>query len=617
MKFLGRHKLSRQIFIYSVIISVLPLLLTAAASYNIFSRSSQAGIRDKLIAISDGKDALLDELLSSISAFIVERASGPTPVAAFEKLSTAFKVSGIESQDYKLLDSFYKKAFQKYLDVNDYIYDMLFISNEGDIIFSLKHERDFGANINDPLLKGTILTGLINSVKISLSPAFSDFDFYPLSDKPALFVATPVFGKDRLLGEMAFRIKPEALNNFAQNYIGLGKTGEILLAKGSGGEVIYTTPFRFKRDAALAHKIKIGSSAAMGMQRAVMGMTGIGLVQDYRGETVIARWQYVPQLRWGMIVKEDKYEAFGPIYQLRNVYIMISFLLIGLLLWAAFVISRRIADPIETIHEGLRIIGGGNLDHKLEISRDDEIGELSRMFNLMAKDLKESRERLVWSERLAALGKLAGFVSHELRNPLGVMKNILYYFNMLELGKDNAEVKENLDMLSAEIEKSDRIIGDLLEFSRIKKPIFHPGNINMIINEILNRLTNYPNIEVVKEFERDMPDIDIDALHIHQVFYNLAKNGMEAMGGGGTLTIRTALEGDFIEVSFSDTGIGIPSENLGKIFEPLFSTKVKGTGLGLAICNMLVSGHGGSIEVKSEMGKGTTFTVRLPVKRTI
>jgi two-component system NtrC family sensor kinase len=235
--------------------------------------------------------------------------------------------------------------------------------------------------------------------------------------------------------------------------------------------------------------------------------------------------------------------------------------------------------------------------------------------NKQSTKLRGAQDALVRSERLSAIGQLASSVAHELRNPLGVMKNVVYYFNMLELGKDNDEVKENLDILATEIENSNKIISDLLEFARIKEPTLRPENINIIIKEVLNRLEKSPTIEVLTELGDTLPDVEVDALQIQQVFYNIAKNALETMDKGGALKIKTNLKGDFIETLFVDTGSGISKENLVKIFNPFFSTKVKGTGLGLSVCQSLVEGHGGKIEVKSEVGKGTTFTVKLPVKR--
>jgi signal transduction histidine kinase len=237
--------------------------------------------------------------------------------------------------------------------------------------------------------------------------------------------------------------------------------------------------------------------------------------------------------------------------------------------------------------------------------------------NRQAKELKDAQEKIVRSEKLAAIGQLASSVAHEIRNPLGVIKNAVYYFNMLGLGKDNPEIKENLAIISQEIEISDRIISDLLEFSRVKKPDLRPENINMIIEEILRRLKAKisPGIEIATELSGNLPEVEVDALQIQQIFSNVALNALQAMEKGGKLTIISREQNGFVEIAFKDTGCGIPKENLAKIFEPLFSTKAKGTGLGLSVCRSLVEGHNGKIEVESEAGKGTTFRVKLPIKR--
>ena len=248
--------------------------------------------------------------------------------------------------------------------------------------------------------------------------------------------------------------------------------------------------------------------------------------------------------------------------------------------------------------------------------------------NRQAKELREAQDAIIRSEKLAAIGQLASSVAHELRNPLGVIKNALYYFEMLELGKDNADIKENMDIMSKEIENSNKIISDLLEFSRIKKPSLHSENINIIVKEILNRIEKRPDIEIITELEDTLPNIKVDALQIQQVFYNIATNAVQSMNKGGRLMITTALitankkladigvsKSAEISVSFKDTGSGISKENLDKIFSPLFSTRPKGTGLGLSVCASLIEGHAGTIEVQSEVEKGTTFVVKLPINK--
>ena len=230
------------------------------------------------------------------------------------------------------------------------------------------------------------------------------------------------------------------------------------------------------------------------------------------------------------------------------------------------------------------------------------------------RELRDAQEKMLRSEKLVAIGQLASSVAHELRNPLGVMKNVVYYLRMLEPVTTRPEIMENLDTISEEIESSNKIISDLLEFSRIKKPTVNPVNINTIVKETISRLVPAPRVEILTEFDETLDEIGADALQIQQIFINLASNALQAMEQGGKLMIRTKKAGDFIEVSFEDTGSGISEANMARIFEPLFSTKINGTGLGLSICYSLVEGHGGKIDVLSEVGRGSVFTVRLPVR---
>ena len=226
------------------------------------------------------------------------------------------------------------------------------------------------------------------------------------------------------------------------------------------------------------------------------------------------------------------------------------------------------------------------------------------------------QDKLVRTEKLAIVGQLASSVAHELRNTLGVIKNAIYYLNMLELGKDNHDIKENMEIISAEIENSDKVISDLLEFSRIKLPTLRSEEINLIIRETLSRVKAPADIEVVTKLGENLPQIQVDALQIQQVFYNLVANAIQAMEKGGTLTVSSCVTHDeTIAIAFKDTGYGIPKENLQKIFEALFSTKAKGTGLGLSVVASLVESHGGKIEVESEIGKGSTFMVKLPIRQ--
>ncbi len=228
---------------------------------------------------------------------------------------------------------------------------------------------------------------------------------------------------------------------------------------------------------------------------------------------------------------------------------------------------------------------------------------------------KEMEKKVLASEKLATIGQLGSSVAHELRNPLAVIKNTVYYLNMLESVKHDLEIAENLKLISGEVEKSSKIINDLLEFSRVKPPTLRPEEINSIIREVLSGIKFPATIKLVTELSDDLPRMQVDQLQMQQVFFNLASNAVQAMEKGGTLTVSSKITPNkTVAVVFKDTGCGIPPENMSKILDPLFTTKVKGTGLGLTIVSWLVEGHLGELEIESQADQGSVFTVKLPIK---
>jgi signal transduction histidine kinase len=228
------------------------------------------------------------------------------------------------------------------------------------------------------------------------------------------------------------------------------------------------------------------------------------------------------------------------------------------------------------------------------------------------RQLKETLEKLYRAEKLAAIGKLAGAIGHELRNPLGVIKNSAYFLNLKLQPSADDKIKKHLEIIEKEVGASTLIIEDILSFARIKMPEQKPVEIAPLIRESVESLPAPEGITVDIRPAEGLPRAFIDRAQIGQVFTNLIKNAYQAMPQGGRLTISTSLKGNFLEVAFADTGVGIPPENLPKLFEPLFTTKEKGTGFGLAIVASIVEGHKGKVEVESKIGEGTTFKILLP-----
>jgi len=327
----------------------------------------------------------------------------------------------------------------------------------------------------------------------------------------------------------------------------------------------------------------------------------------------------------------------------------------------ALFLGRRISLPIVKLAHYAKKIGQGDFETKINVSSKDEIGILADSFNKMAlnlqqtmtsrdllvkeiiqrkrveeelkkyaaaleearsyleqkveertKELKEAHEALVRKEKLAVLGQWSSSIGHELRNPLGVIKNVCYFLKIKLKDFEDEAVKDNVRIMNQEINTAGKIISDILDFARIKPPARRGVDINQLITETVSRAVIPENITVSTDFAVDMTPVSIDPVQIGQIFLNLINNAVQAMKEGGTLKISTQIKDETIEVIFADDGCGIPESNLEKIFEPLFTTKAKGIGVGLALTRSLVEGHGGSIEVESEEGQGSTFTVRLP-----
>ncbi|MDY7032778.1 MAG: PAS domain S-box protein [Thermodesulfobacteriota bacterium] len=237
----------------------------------------------------------------------------------------------------------------------------------------------------------------------------------------------------------------------------------------------------------------------------------------------------------------------------------------------------------------------------------------------MERNLQDAQIQLLQSEKMSSLGKLAAGVAHEINNPLG---GILIYSNLLMEEMEEGDPKrEDLGRISEEATRCKEIVKSLLEFARQTGPKMEPIDINRAIDEGLFFLENqatFHNIHIKKHLDHAIPLIQGNSSQLKQVFMNMMVNAAEAMEGRGTLTVKTALlsKNGSVMIEFSDNGKGIPPEHVSKIFDPFFTTKEvgKGTGLGLSLSYGVIEQHKGKIDVKSKVGKGTSFTIELPVQ---
>ncbi len=339
---------------------------------------------------------------------------------------------------------------------------------------------------------------------------------------------------------------------------------------------------------------------------------------------------------------EDFEKERAKIYKRMMISGAISVVVLSLLL--TLLLTRMVNRPINRLLAATKTAAHGNLNQTVSIHSHDELGELSESFNNMISELKRSRDaieewtqtlehrveertrelqqvqdQLIRAGKMAALGELAAGVAHEINNPLtGVLT-----FSSLMLKKidENHPWKKDLENIVQQTTRCRNIVKGLLNFARQRKPDKKEWDIHSLIDRTITLVENqarFQNIKIVKEFERGMPNLYVDGDQIQQVFMNIIINAADAMASnGGTLTIRTNLKDGMAEISFIDTGCGMSKEHLSKLFAPFFTTKEigKGTGLGLAISYGIIQSHNGEIEVESEVGKGSTFRIKLPIEK--
>ena len=328
-------------------------------------------------------------------------------------------------------------------------------------------------------------------------------------------------------------------------------------------------------------------------------------------------------------------------------YMLLALLAISALSWVF--VWRLVGRPLRHLKAGTTELFHGNLGYQLKVASDDEIGELAASFNNMSvqlraaneeivawaktledrvdrktRELKRAHEHVLHVEKMATIGKMAAVVAHEINNPLA---GILTYAKLVRrwiergdaTGSKKNDAEQSLDLIATESRRCGELVRNLLTFSRSSPTNVVSSDVNGVVDRAV-RLVKHQlqlnGIELHRELASDLPKLQCDSGQIEQVTLALVMNAIDAMPRGGNLWVKTSLtNAGEVAIEVRDDGCGIPAEILPRLFEPFLTTKEsgKGVGLGLAVSQNIVEGHGGRIEVQSELGKGTTFTVTLPL----
>ncbi len=381
--------------------------------------------------------------------------------------------------------------------------------------------------------------------------------------------------------------------------------------------------------------------------------TGGGEIPLATGERVLGAFAEVSDLGWVVYIQRSVSEAYKASDEMLNRTWRMMLIVTVFVLFLGYAVSLVITQPIQSLREAAIRLGEGDFDYLPDLHMpNDEIGELAHTFMQMSESLKiktvelmtakddqerlnrslenrvEARTRelrsaqdeLIKKERLAAIGQMASVVGHEIRNPLAVINNSIYFIKSKAAAAAAAsaiptepKIAKHISIIESEIRQANSIIDEILGFARTRELNPKPTHLNSYIEDLMMSFPFPPHIETVRLLAPENPTVNIDTDEMSQALRNLIKNGIEVMPEPGKIFVRTEIAGDMVRIDVEDAGPGIPKETLEKIFAPFFTTKARGTGLGLAVVKKIVDRHKGRVEVVSVLGKGTCFRLFIPL----
>ena len=295
-------------------------------------------------------------------------------------------------------------------------------------------------------------------------------------------------------------------------------------------------------------------------------------------------------------------------------FLLLSALVVLATVGIAVRLSKRLTQPIGELVKGTQEVGRGNLDYRVAAQNGDEIGELVRHFNRMAGELKDFQEKTIYLEKMAAWQEIARRLAHEIKNPLTPIQLTIQEMVDQYDGSDGDYqqlLQECHTIINEEIENLRRLVREFSDFGRMPALQLSDAHLPPVIEDVRKL---YPHREIELKIENDIPPLKFDEDRVRRVLINLIENAIQADSSGQPIIISARNSGNFVEINVRDRGGGIASTLQQKIFQPYVTTKKQGVGLGLAITRKIVEEHDGTIRVDSEPGKGSVFTVRLPVK---
>ncbi|MHC4113837.1 MAG: sensor histidine kinase [Planctomycetota bacterium] len=651
-------KLDRKIAFSFLTAIVVPLIILMFFFYTTAKDALEERICEHLKTAAESK-------AKWIASYLAERKSDTSILAlsdniktAFEKLKAYHDGGGaapggpydLTTQAYKKIYSEIDPFFRRYAEGYGY-YDIIFICAEhGHVMYAAAKEADLGVNLNTGSLKDSALAKLWSKVIKDKKVLLADFEYYAPSNETAMFVGTPIFDEHgQVYAVVALQVSHEQINKVMQGRIGLGQTGETYLV---GQDLFMRSDSRFSKESSILKQKVDTENVRDCFEHEAKGLTlswrkEIKVFLDYRGVSVLGTHAYIPETEWALLAEIDAKEAFAPLAKLKVFCITAFCSILTIICLISILISKVITGPIHRLHKGTEIIGQGDMEYKVGTNAKDEIGQLSRAFDQMTSDLKntttsidnlnreiarreQTEKELEISNRDLAETvkkleevncKLNDFVyiaSHDLREPL---RKISSFGQLLKQSLEGSLVdddKENLEFMVDGADRMTAMIEGLLVYSRIdtQEAVFETVDLNEVVEQ-LRRLELAELLEetgAIIEVPESLPQVQANPVQLRQLMQNLIINGIKyrRQAVQPRIVIKaTQSKEDTVRIEVQDNGIGIDEEhyeNIFTMFRRLHSRqKYEGTGIGLSVCKKIVERHNGQIGVESKVDEGSTF----------
>ena len=465
---------------------------------------------------------------------------------------------------------------------------------------------------------------------------------------PTVTISVPIMDQRvqpaRAVGVVVARVSLNGLSTMlAMEFPASGKSQAAVMTR-DGFLIAHSDPREIYRpDARMPPEVE----KVLSTQDNVKGGGEIGLEG---GKRLLGAFSLIDKLDWIVYVQQPVEAAYQTAADMKAQIFRVLIWVVLFTVLLSLAVAGHITQPIRILKEAADRLGKGQFEDLPEVvTTNDEIGDLAQTFLGMSESLKEktgelihakqelekftkflekrvdsrtrelkaAQDELIKKERLAAIGQMASVVGHEIRNPLAVINNSIYFIKtkLGTGGEPDVKITKHIKIIESEIQQANGIINEILTYSRQRELQLEKVRINDWLEELLSVYPFPPHIQVEKLFDPANPFVDIDKTEMQQAVRNLVGNGIEVMPApkGGKVTIRSIIpEAGWVRIDIADSGSGIPQDVLDKIFAPFFTTKARGTGLGLAVVRKVVDHHKGKVDVESTVGVGTTFKLYIP-----